>query len=236
MKDLVEILWRSLATYIPILVAVVTAPRTTILEQIAEPEGRFQRALSFVGVTVAIGFLLQAPLARDASELMSVAGSMIAFKVVAILLFAGIITLSFRIVGGSGSFETTLSAYLYSVSPIYLLLILLDMMMRGALTRFDPEVARAWMITRSLSDETLDVMFASAPGLAATVTLLMLAQLLGLLAWLLICWRVYRTIHRVSAPRSAAAYVMAFVAVVLASPVLALILGGIHGGKVPVIN
>ena len=50
MKDLVEILWRSLATYIPILVAVVTAPRTTILAQIAEPEGRFQRALSFVGV------------------------------------------------------------------------------------------------------------------------------------------------------------------------------------------
>ncbi len=236
MKELVELLWRSLATYVPILVAVVTAPRTTILARIAEPEGRFPRALSFVGVTVAIGFLLQAPLAKDGSELASVAGSMIAFKVIAILLFAGIITLSFRIVGGSGSFETTLSAYLYSVSPVYLFLVVLEMMTRGALDRFDPEVALTWAATRSLPDESIDAMLAATPGLAATVTILMLVQIVGMVAWLLVCWRVYRTIHEVSAFRSAVAYVLAFVAVVLSAPLLRLIIDGIHGGKMPAIS
>ena len=56
------------------------------------------------------------------------------------------------------------------------------------------------------------------------------------LIWLLLCWRVYRVIHGVSALRSAFAYVVAFAGVVLLAPLLTLVLRGLYGGNLPPIK
>ena len=217
------------------LVALVSAPRTTVLSLI-EAEDRFPKALTFAGVTVALGFLLQAPLARDGVEIMSVGGSMIAYKVIAILVFAGVIMAAFRLVGGTGSFEVTLCAYLYVICPLYLALLVLDTLTLGALTSWDRDVALRWSMSRSLDQAEIDALFAARPGLGAGVTLLLLAQILTMVIWMLICWRIYRVIHRVSRLRSAIAYVIAFAAVVLLAPLFTLILQGLHAGDLPAIR
>ncbi len=235
MKDLVELLWRSLSRYIPVLVAVISAPRQTILRLIG-PDDRFAEALSFAGVTVALSFLLQAPLARDGTELMSVGGSMIAYKVLAILIFAGVIMAVFRVVGGKGSFEATLCAYLYVVCPLYLALILLDTVAVGALSSYDRDVALAWSLSRSIPDEVVSKLFATRPWIGATVTLLLLAEVLLMVIWMLVCWPVYRVIHQVSRVRSAVAYLMAFAAVLLLAPLFTLVLRGLYAGALPPIR
>jgi hypothetical protein len=218
-----------------VLVALVSAPRTTLLS-LLEAEDRLPKALTFSGVTVALGFLLQAPLARDGVEIMSVGGAMIAYKVIAILVFAGVIMAAFRLVGGTGSFEATLTAYLYVICPLYLALIVLDTVTLGALSSWDREVALGWSMSRSIDEAEIDALFTARPGLAAGVTLLFLAQILTMVIWMLICWRIYRVIHQVGRLRSAVAYLIAFAAVVLLAPVFTLILRGLYAGDLPAIK
>ena len=65
------------------------------------------------------------------------------------------------------------------------------------------------------------------------MTLLLLAQILTMVIWMLICWPVYRAIHQVSRLRSAVAYVLAFAAVLALAPVFTLLLRGLHAGNLP---
>ena len=166
MKDLVEILWRNLTLYIPVLAAVVSAPRTTIASLLEEKD-RLAKALTFTGVTVAIGFLLQAPLTAEGTDILTVGGSMIAYKLIAILVFAGVIMAAFRVVGGKGSFEATLCAYLYVICPLYLALVVLDAVTLGALSSWNRDAALRWSLAREISQADIDALFAARPGLGA---------------------------------------------------------------------
>ena len=235
MKDLVEILWRNLTLYIPVLAAVISAPRTTIA-LLLEEKDRLAKALTFTGVTVAIGFLLQAPLTTEAADILTVGGSMIAYKLIAILVFAGVIMAAFRVVGGKGSFEATLCAYLYVICPLYLALVVLDAVTLGALASWNRDAALRWSLAREISQADIDALFAARPGLGAGVTLLLLAQILTMVIWMLICWPVYRAIHQVSRLRSAVAYVLAFAAVLALAPIFTLLLRGLHAGNLPTIK
>jgi len=235
MKDLVEILWRNLTLYIPVLAAVVSAPRTTIASLVEEKD-RLAKALTFTGVTVAIGFLLQAPLTAEGTDILTVGGSMIAYKLIAILVFAGVIMAAFRVVGGKGSFEATLCAYLYVICPLYLALVVLDAVTLGALASWNRDAALRWSLAREISQAHIDALFAARPGLGAGVTLLLLAQILTMVIWMLICWPVYRAIHQVSRLRSAVAYVLAFAAVLALAPVFTLLLRGLHAGNLPTLK
>ena len=123
------------------------------------------------------------------------------------------------LVGGKGSFEATLCAYLYVICPLYLALVVLDAVTLGALSSWNRDAALRWSLARELSQADIDALFAARPGLGAGVALLLLAQILTMVIWMLICWPVYRGIHQVSRLRSAVAYVLAFAAVLALAPV-----------------
>lgn len=62
MKDLIEIILKGLAGYVPVLVSVVSTPKRSILKLIIDESDKLNKALIFCGITIAIGFAFQAPL------------------------------------------------------------------------------------------------------------------------------------------------------------------------------
>jgi hypothetical protein len=57
-KDLLERILKQLPGYLPDLVSLVNRPKTAMLRWVVEAAGDLTRPLTFVGVSVAIGFLL----------------------------------------------------------------------------------------------------------------------------------------------------------------------------------
>ena len=109
MKELLEGVLRQLPGYLPDLASLVTGPKTAILRWIGETTGDLTRPLTFVSVSVAIGFLLQLPQLGKEDDFITLVASMAVFKVLALMLFAAIIHLAFLAAGGRTSFVATFS-------------------------------------------------------------------------------------------------------------------------------
>lgn len=135
MKDLLEIIMKGLAGYLPVLVSIVTRLKASILVLLDDRPDRLSKAMTFTGLTIAIGFVFQAPLLQAGQNFMTIAGSMLTLRIIAIVTFAGLTLLIFRMLGGKGDFETPLCACLYIISPFYLFLIVANVINLGIVTR-----------------------------------------------------------------------------------------------------
>ena len=230
MKDLIEIILKSLAGYVPVLVSVVTRPKTSILKLITDKADKLNKALIFCGITIAIGFVFQAPLLHKGQDFVTVAGSMLALKIFAILTFTGVVVLVFRLLGGKGDYETTLCACLYIISPVYLFLIVTHVISLGVIASYDPELATIWRSSQSLNAEQIREFLSLAPLTAIGFLLLWVFRLLISIIWFLICWGTYRTIHQVSLARSILVYLITTVTWYVYWVTTVLIMKGLHGG------
>jgi len=230
MKDLIEIILKGIAGYLPVLVSVVSTPKRSVLKLIIDEPDRLNKALIFCGITIAIGFAFQAPLLTAGQDFMTVAGSMLAIKIFALLTFAGLILLVFRIVGGKGDYETTLCACLYIVSPVYLFLIVTSVISIGIISTHDPEMASIWRSGQVLTLEQIQEFVSSAPLKTIGLLFLRLSQFLISFIWFLICWGTYRTINQVSWARSTLAYLITTVIWYAYWWLTVLIMKGLHGG------
>jgi hypothetical protein len=189
--------------------------------------------LSFCGLTLAIGFVLQAPLAQSEQDFTSYAGSMLVLRIIAIVTFAGFVVLFFRLVGGKGDYQSTLCAGLYITSPIYLFLVVTNLIRLGILTRYDPEFAAIWRSGQPIGEEQLQAFVQGALPLAIAASLLVLLQLLISIVWFWRCWGIYREIHAVSRFRSALVYLLTTALWYLYWISTLLILRGLNGGLLP---
>jgi hypothetical protein len=142
-NELLERVLKQLPSYLPDLASLVTGPKTAILGWVEEAKGNLTRPLIFVAVSVAIGFLLQLPQLGKENDFATLVASMSVFKVLALVLFAAIIHLVFLAVGGRASFAATFSAYLYIVSPLYIVLVILETALLGVLRAYDPAAGAA---------------------------------------------------------------------------------------------
>jgi hypothetical protein len=230
MKDLIEIILKGLAGYVPVLVSVVSTPKRSILKLIIDESDKLNKALIFCGITIAIGFVFQAPLLLADQDFVTVAGSMFALKIIAILTFAGLILLVFRIVGGNSDYETTLCACLYIISPVYLFLIVTNLISIGIISNHDPEMAKIWRSGQSLTSEQIQEFVSIAPLMTICLLFLRLLQFLISFIWFLICWGTYRTINQVSWTRSTIAYLITTIMWYAYWWLTVLIMKGLHGG------
>lgn len=143
MKELLDLLLKHLPGYLPGLVSLVIGPKTAIIWWVGEEKGDLTRPIIFVALSVAFGFLLQLPRIIKDLDFATLVVGMAVFKVLALVLFAAIIHLLFRVVRGHASFAETFSAYLYLVSPLYIVLVVLITGTFGVLQAYDPVVAKA---------------------------------------------------------------------------------------------
>ena len=236
MKDLLERILKQLPGYLPDLASLVTKPKTAILRWVGEAGGDLTRPLTFVGVSVAIGFLLQLPQLGKEDVFTTLVASMSVFKVLALVMFAAIIQLVFRIVGGHASFIATFSAYLYIVSPLYIAGVILEIARLGILRAYDPAIAVAERLDPNYLFADADrwrTFQAAAPGLAIAYGLLSLASIIVVFGWFIACWGAFRDLHRITRWRSALAGVVTLVAGVIFFSALQYILLGMFGARVP---
>jgi len=220
-KDLLERVLKQLPGYLPDLASLVTGPKTAILRWIGDATGDLTRPLIFVAISVAIGFLLQLPQLGKEADFATLVASMAVFKVLVFMLFAAIIHLLFRVAGGRASFAATFSAYLYIVSPLYLVLVILETATLGVLRAYDPVLGVAarldpnYLFADAVRMRTFET---TAPGLALAYYLLNFAVLFVGLGWFITCWGAFRQLHAVARWRSAlvgfatlaAAFIFAF--------------------------
>ncbi len=230
MKDLVEFILKGLRGYLPVLVSVVGTPKRSILKLITNEPDKLNKALIFCGISIAIGFVFQAPLLKAGQDFVIIAGSMLALKIFALLTFAGVILLGFKLVGGKGDFETTLCAGLYIISPVYLFLIITHVISIGILSTYDPELATIWRSGQSLTPAQLQNFINAAPLSAVSLIVLRLFQFLISIIWFIICWGTYRIIHQVSLARSVLVYFIATFTWYVYWALTVVMMRGLHNG------
>jgi hypothetical protein len=215
MKDLVEFLVRGLATYFPLLGAMLAAPKTTILQEVRGVEHPIPKAMTFIGLSIVFGFLLQAPFGGDATRLASAIASMVALYSLTLFLGAMVIMLSFRLVGGRATLELNLSAYLYLMGPLYLFLLITNFLSIGIIATHDPELARAMRLGMPLSEDALTEIWNANVGSAAAFAVVSLLQVAFLLIWPILCWGAFSELNAVSRARSVIAWVVAMLGFIL---------------------
>jgi|SRR6266850_1809472 len=214
-KNLLEHVLKRLSSYLPDLIGLVTRPKTAILRWIEETGGDLTRPVIFVATTVAIGFLLQLPQLGKEHDFTTLVASMAVFKVLALVLFAGIIHVLFLGMGGRARFAATFSAYLYMVSPLYLALVIIEIATLGVLRAYDPAVGAAARLNPGQlfgDPEQMRTFTTAAPGLALAYTLLSYATIVVVLGWFITCWGALRRIHAIARWRSALAGIAALAA------------------------
>ncbi len=236
MKDLLERILKLLPGYLPDLASLVTRPKTAILRWVGEAAGDLTRPLTFVGVSVAIGFLLQLPQLGKEDVFTTLVASMAVFKVLALVMFAAIIQLMFRMAGGHASFAATFSAYLYIVSPLYIAGVILEIARLGILRAYDPAIAVAVRLDPDYLVGNTDrwrTFQAAAPGLTLVYLLLTVATIFAVLGWFVACWGAFRQLHSIARWRSALAGVVTLAAGVIFFSGLQYVLLGMFGSRVP---
>lgn len=208
MRNLAERTFAQLPAYVPDLIALVGGPKRAIAARNDGDPDALHRALVFVGITVALGFILQAPAVGGHGDFLALAATMVAYKVVAILLFSAVVWAMFRLVGGRGDYLRTLIAYIYMVSPLYLVGVVLGLIATGFVRAHDAELGLRLRIEPMLflqEPELLDAFAAAAPMLARGFQATNALALAVILAWFVACLGAYRALHGVSRGRSAVA-------------------------------
>lgn len=236
MKELLDRVLRALPRYLPELGRLLVAPKTAIVQWVETARGDLTHPLVFVGLSVALGFVLQIPrLAKD-QDFLAHAASMGAFKLVALVAAAAIIHGLFRLLRGRAHFAATFAAYLYLVSPLYLALLLLHLAGDGIVRAFDPALVAATgadpLYFASRPDEARRFVDA-APGLAWTYGALVWVRMLVTVGWFVACWGAFRALHGVGRWRSLVAGLAAGVAILLCFQVLEFLLLGMFGVRMP---
>jgi Yip1 domain len=199
MKELLEPVLKHLPNYIPAFGSLVTEPKAAIIRWVEEEKGDLTRPLVFVGLSVSLGFLLQLQrVGKD--DFATLVVSMAMFKILSLVLFAAIIHKFFRIFGGYASFAETFSAYLYIVSPLYLVGVILRSATHGVLYAYDPVIGAATRLDPSAlygDVERMRTFEGAEPGLALAYNLLGLVTVFVVFAWLTVCWGAFRKLHGV---------------------------------------
>jgi Yip1 domain len=238
-KDLLERVFKQLPGYLPDLCSLVTRPKTAILRWIGGAAGDLTRPFMFVAVSVAIGFLLQLPQLGKEHDFATLVTSMAMFKLLALGLFAAIIHVLFLAVGGRASFTETFSAYLYVVSPLYLVLVILETATFGVLHAYDPVVSAAARLDPtylSADAERMRTFMITAPRLALAYGLLNYTKITLILAWFIACWGAFRRLHVVVRWRSALAGITTLAAAVVFFSSMNYILLGMFGTSNPALR
>ena len=239
MKDLLEPVLKQLPSYLPNLASLVTGPKTAIRLWIEEAAGDLTRPLTFVAVSVALGFLLQLPQLGKEADFATLIAGMAVFKILALLLFAAIIHLLFRLASGRASFAATFSAYLYIVSPLYLVLVIGEIATLGVLRAYDPAVGTAERLDPAqlfADSERMRTFAAAAPGLALAYGLLILARVTVVFGWFIACWGALRHLHAVARWRSALAGIATLAAATIFFPGMNYVVLGMFGTSIPTLR
>jgi hypothetical protein len=218
MEDLLKKAADLFPAYLRDLIALITGPKRVVAHKLNK-RSPLEPALLFLGISVAINFLLKLPLSEEnpAIEILRTA----AFSLVLWTLAGSVIWLAWRIVGGSGSLVRTLAIAYYYFGVLEFVMSLTVLAIVGALRTIDPGVYAT--LLKAIHEGRVLVLFTNA-DLADTAALrvalgIVVLGMMAALAWIVAGWGGFAAIHKLHGPRASVALV---VAAVLWLPVWAL--------------
>ena len=233
MKDLITVLVRQLSSYLPLLFAVVARPRQNIPTLVNSREEPLPDALIFCAITIAISFVLQAPLLREGHDFVVTAGVLMTYKIIEIVVFNAALMFIFKIIGGAGTFEKTFVSSLYIVSPTVLFMIIPYVVMLGIVSNFNPTISEEWRMTGQLSGSSMQTMFEINAGASIAFLLLALSQFALIVGWFLYCWPVYTRLHALTRFKAVLSYLLAFILFLAANRLNVAIMHGLFAENLP---
>lgn len=133
MKEWFKFVGRNFAEFLPTFGSLIQAPSQRMRELVLEERQPLESALLFTSVAIAIGLVIQMPWLPQGDAFLQVAANRVAHKAVAIVLYAYVLYLILRGMGGRGGFDATLTGYLYVTSVIYLTVVVLKILKIGLL-------------------------------------------------------------------------------------------------------
>jgi hypothetical protein len=226
LKDLITALLKQISGYLPLLFAVIARPRQNIPTLLTGRKEPLQDALLFCAITIAISFILQAPLLNEGHDFTTTSVVLMTFKVIEMLIFNAALLFMFKLIGGTGSFEQTFVASLYVISPAVLFSIIPYLAMLGIISGFDPILAEEWRLTGKLSEATTQAMVEKNMGVSFVFVLLVVIQIVLVVGWFLYCWPVYTRLHGLGRVKAILSYLLAFILFIAVRQLASLIMQG----------
>ena len=219
------------------LASVIADPKTNVPRLVSEPDDPLRHALLFCGISLAITFAAQAPLLADGQDFTATAGALLMVKLFEVLLFNAILVMIFKLIGGTGTFEQTLTASLYISSPVYLFVIFAQIIGVGLLAGGDPQIALSWRYgVLDYASPQWATFATTYPTEAYGLTILAPITFSVVIAWFIYCWSIYRELHNLTRWRSLLAYLLAFVLFLGVGYLRVLVVRGLGAGAALGIN
>jgi len=218
MEDLFKKAADLFPAYVRDLIALMTGPKRFVAHQLNK-RSPLEPALLFLGISVAINFLLKLPLSDEnpAIQILRTA----AFSLVLWTLAGGVIWIAWRIAGGAGTLVRTLAIGFYYFGVLEFVMSLTALAIVGTLKEIDPAVYEAVM--KAIHEGRVLALVNNAQlldtaGLRAALVVLTIGSIAALI-WMIAGWGSFAAAHKLHGARTALAFV---VAAVLWLPVWAL--------------
>lgn len=218
MKELLDKILAYLPVYIPDLVRIISGPKRFVAERNRENEGDLIKAFTFLGASMAIFFILQAPVSTSGQAFLTETASRGILYLLFIVVFSAVLRLSWRIVGGKANYQRFLLTSSYYGGVILIGLAIATLCSIGILRAFYPEsnaVFVKFVATgniRAVSDADLEVLRGIAVAFIA-----FLAVTLPTVVWGLVGWGAYRELNQLPQSRSCVAF---FLTIFFSLPVI----------------
>jgi len=227
MKEILD----SFAAYVPRflneLMGIFSGPKSFFRQLDINASDSLTNALIFYVLCLGLSFFLELPFITTAKELWIMFVVTLILFTIGSLLIAATYKISFRVVGGKGTFYKHFLLTLYVSGPAYIIFAFIAAASKGIVLSGAPDLYplfKQFMDTSMSSAGSPDIdefgiLFESIP----TLTAIILGQLIWIvmIVWIVICWGAYRYINDISKFRS----VMAFIVLcVLQTPVYYLLI------------
>ena len=213
MKEIFERLVGLIPTYFEALFPLLTGPKRFIAERLSSDESATQKALIFLAISFAIGWILKIPLSRG-DPLLEL-GTDSVFALMNVLAYGTALYLAWRIAGGRAGLQKFLTIHFYYAGVLLLLATGLYLGFAGTVRAFDPalfkelhDAAYAGNLAAFLIENKERLLASSAYRASLLVQF---AGFGAMLAWIFAGWGAYRELNRLSRLRSMGAGLLFFV-------------------------
>ena len=204
MKEIFEKLVGLIPAYFEALFPLLTGPKRFIAARLSSDEPAMSKALVFLAISFAIGWILKIPLSRGDPLLELGTGG--AFELVNVLAYGTALYLAWRIAGGKAGLQKFLTIHFYYAGILLLLATGLYLGFAGTIRAIDPalykdlhDAAYAGNLAAFLVDNQARLLASSAYRASLPVQFAVFG---ALLAWIFAGWGAYRALNRLSRLRS----------------------------------
>jgi hypothetical protein len=224
MKDLFEQILKYLPHYLTEFGTALSGPKSFIATKVSSEGDAFGESLLFLGTSLALVLLLNAPLLPAEKEFSRVAIPYFAYYLLTLPLAAMVIRAAWWIVGGRAPARLFFITYAYYAGVAIVLLSAIDLVCSGLFKTFDPqlyqEVSEPAQKSQTVQDWIQSGLLHRYNQSYATFSAAIIDGLgyFALFIWGLIGWGAYRQLNGLSKLRSFAAFMISWV---LSIPVVA---------------